>query len=79
MTSIKEEVDYLFFQKKILDTGTQLTLKQPVHLCGLSKGRACMYVCIPTAGHIHLCNFSKKQNTGRLTGKGVLVWKTRVP
>jgi hypothetical protein len=80
MTSIREEDDYLFLRKRFPDTGTLLTLKKPVYVRGLSKGRACMYACRPTAGHVHLCNFSKKRKlTVKMTRQGVLVWKTRIP
>ena len=69
MTSIREEVDCLFFQKKILDTGTLLTLKQPVYVRGMSKSRACMYACRPTTGRAHLCNSSKIDKTNRYTNR----------
>jgi hypothetical protein len=72
MTSIREEVDYLFLKKYFLDTGTLLTLKQLAYVRGLSKGRACMYTCRPTVGRVHLCNFSKR----KLTVKADKAWST---
>jgi hypothetical protein len=70
MTSDREEVDYLFFKKYFLKTGTLLTLQQPVYVHGLSKGRACMYTCKPTIGFIHLCNFLKKENNSQADKAG---------
>jgi hypothetical protein len=79
MTSIREEFDCLFLKKYFIYIGTLLTLKQLAYVHGLSKGRVRMYVCRPTAGHIHLCNLSKIKLTVNMTRQGVLVWQTRIP
>jgi hypothetical protein len=62
-------------KKKILNTGTLLTLQQPAYVCGLSKGRARMHACRPTTGHVHLCNFSKNEN--QQSSKGREYWYGR--
>ena len=62
MTSDIEEDDYLFFKKDFPDSGTQLILQKLAYVCGLSKDRARMYACRPTAGRVHLCDLSKKKN-----------------
>jgi hypothetical protein len=61
-TSDREEDDCPLLKKQILNTGMLLTLQQPVYVRWLSKGRACMYACRLTAGHVHLYNFSKMKN-----------------
>jgi hypothetical protein len=70
MASFREEDDCLFFKKYFPDTGTQLILQQPAYVRGLSKDRVRMYACRPTAGRVHLCNFSKKKTNSQANQAG---------
>ena len=79
MASFREGDDYLFLKKIFLDTGMQLIRQQPVYVRRLSKDRARMYACRPTTGHVHLCEFSKKEKLTVKHRHGVMVWKTNIP
>jgi hypothetical protein len=79
MILIREEDDSLFLKKEFLDTGTLLKFKQPAYVHGLSKARAGMYACIPTAGRVHLYNFSKNKTNSQANKTGSTVMEDRNP
>jgi hypothetical protein len=48
-------------------------------ICGLYKGRACVYIGRASAGHIYLCKFLARKSNSQAIMQGALVWKTRIP